>query len=45
LEIDFIVNRGAKKYYIQSASALPDEDKTKQELRPLLFVKDYFKKS
>jgi predicted AAA+ superfamily ATPase len=44
LEIDFVVNRGAKKYYIQSALTLPDEDKTKQELRPLLSVKDYFKK-
>jgi predicted AAA+ superfamily ATPase len=44
LEIDFVVNRGAKKYYIQSALALPDEDKTKQELRPLLSVKDCFKK-
>jgi predicted AAA+ superfamily ATPase len=44
LEIDFAVNRGAKKYYIQSALALPDEDKTKQELRPLLSVKDCFKK-
>ena len=44
LEIDFIVNRGAKKYYIQSALALPDEDKTKQELRPLISVKDCFKK-
>ncbi len=44
LEIDFIVNRGAKKYYIQSALALPDEEKTKQELRPLISVKDCFKK-
>ena len=44
LEIDFVVNRGAKKYYIQSALILPDEGKIKQELRPLLSVKDYFKK-
>ena len=44
LEIDFVVNRGAKKYYIQSALVLPDEGKIKQELRPLLSVKDYFKK-
>jgi predicted AAA+ superfamily ATPase len=29
LEIDFVVNRTAKKYYIQSALALPDEDKTR----------------
>ncbi len=44
LEIDFVVNRSARKYYIQSALVLPDEGKIKQELRPLLSVKDYFKK-
>ena len=43
-EIDFIVNRGAKKYYIQSALNMSDEVKTRQELRPLLAVNDFFKK-
>ncbi|MFA7673664.1 MAG: ATP-binding protein, partial [Clostridia bacterium] len=43
-EIDFVVNRGAKKYYIQSALNMSDESKSKQELRPLLAVNDFFKK-
>lgn len=43
-EIDFIVNRGINKYYIQSALNLSDENKQRQELRPLLAVKDFFKK-
>ncbi len=44
LEIDFIANKGDKKYYIQSALAFHSEDKKLQELRPLLKVNDYFKK-
>lgn len=43
-EIDFVVNRGTKRYYIQSALSMTDESKTKQELRPLLAVNDFFKK-
>jgi len=43
-EIDFIVNRGAKKVYIQSALNMSDEGKSRQELRPLLAVNDFFKK-
>ena len=43
-EIDFVINRGMKRYYIQSALILPDEEKTQQELRPLLGVKDMFRK-
>ena len=43
-EIDFVINRGMKRYYIQSALMLPDEEKTRQELRPLLSVKDMFRK-
>ena len=31
LEVDFVVNEGNQRYYIQSALALPDEDKRKQE--------------
>lgn len=44
LEIDFIAHEGSRKYYIQSAFALPDEDKKAQEERPLLAVDDSFKK-
>ena len=43
-EIDFIVNNGMNKYYIQLALNLDSPDKTKQELRPLLAVNDFFKK-
>ena len=43
-EIDFVINRGMKRYYIQSALNLPDEQKTRQALRPLLSVKDMFRK-
>ncbi len=31
LEVDFVVNEGNQRYYIQSALALPDEEKRKQE--------------
>ena len=44
LEIDFIATLGSKKYYLQSAFSLPDEDKVKQEKAPLLNVHDSFKK-
>ena len=43
-EIDFVVNKGAKKYYIQSALNISDDMKARQELRPLLTVNDFFKK-
>jgi hypothetical protein len=44
LEIDFIATLGSKKYYIQSAYAIPDEEKYKQETRPFDKAKDSFKK-
>jgi predicted AAA+ superfamily ATPase len=44
LEIDFVANRGSERYYIQSAFAMPSEEKIQQEGRPLLKVKDSFKK-
>lgn len=44
LEIDFIATLGSRKYYIQSAFSLPDEEKIKQEKTPLLNVGDSFKK-
>ena len=44
LEVDFVVNDGNQKCYIQSALALPDEDKRKQEMASLLRINDSFKK-
>lgn len=43
-EIDFIVNDGNKKYYIQSAFEMKTEEKKKDEIRPLLKTGDSFKK-
>ena len=43
-EIDFVINKGMRRYYIQSALALDTEDKEKTELRPFLETKDFFKK-
>lgn len=44
LEVDFICNKGSKKYYIQSAYLLGTEEKLAQEIRPFLKIKDCFKK-
>ena len=44
LEIDFVVNRHDERLYIQSAYAMPSEDKTKQEQDSLLQVADGFRK-
>lgn len=43
-EIDFVVNRGLKKYYIQSALSVSEPAKLETELRPLKNTKDFFKK-
>ena len=44
LEVDFICNKGSKRYYIQSAFAIPDEEKMKQEKSSLVRIGDSFKK-
>ncbi|WP_315275505.1 ATP-binding protein [Prevotella histicola] len=44
LEVDFVCNRGQDRIYIQSAYALPSEEKTEQELRSLKQIKDSFQK-
>ena len=44
LEVDFVVNEGNQRYYIQSALALPDEQKHQQEMASLLKINDSFKK-
>ncbi len=43
-EIDFVVNMGPERYYIQSAYRLGNEEKINAERRPLLATKDFFKK-
>lgn len=43
-EIDFVVRKGSKQYYIQSALSIDDPLKEATELRPLLRTKDSFKK-
>ncbi len=44
LEIDFVANMGSRRYYIQSALSLLDEEKIRQEKASLLNVNDSFKK-
>ena len=44
LEVDFICNKGFKKYYIQSAYMLDTKEKMAQEIRPFLKIHDSFKK-
>jgi len=44
LEVDFVATQGSKKYYIQSAYALPSSSKIIQEQRPFLKINDSFKK-
>lgn len=44
LEIDFVVNKGAERIYIQSAFRMPSEEKEKQEKRSLLSTNDNFRK-
>ena len=44
LEVDFICNLGNKKYYLQSAYNLHDEDKVKQEENSLRHIGDSHKK-
>ena len=43
-EIDFVVNDGSKRVYIQSAFSIADEAKRRQETLPLLRSGDFFKK-
>lgn len=44
LEVDFVCNLGSRRYYIQSAYSLPDEEKRAQEIRPFTRIDDSFKK-
>ena len=44
LEIDFVVNRGNQRYYIQSALSIADPEKREQEIKSLTKVSDSFRK-
>lgn len=44
LEVDFVVNQASKRFYIQSAFALPNQGKMEQEQASLIKIQDSFKK-
>ena len=44
LEVDFVVNRGDERYYIQSALSIAEPEKRKQEIASLIRIPDSFKK-
>ncbi len=44
LEVDFVVNRGDERCYIQSAVSVDDQDKRKQETASLIRIPDSFRK-
>ncbi len=44
LEVDFVVNKGDDRYYIQSALSIADPGKKEQEIASLIRIPDSFKK-
>ena len=44
LEVDFVCNQASKRYYIQSAFAIPNKEKMDQEQKSLININDSFKK-
>lgn len=44
LEVDFVITEGSRKYYIQSALTVGEEEKRLQEVRPYSKIHDSFKK-
>ncbi|MDE5789953.1 MAG: ATP-binding protein [Muribaculaceae bacterium] len=44
LEVDFVCNQGSKRYYLQSAYKMIDQEKVKQEEASLRNIDDSFKK-
>ena len=44
LEVDFVVNRGSDRFYIQSALSIADPGKRDQEIASLLRIPDFFRK-
>ncbi len=43
LEVDFVVNQGGKRFYIQSALSIADPDKKEQEIESLKRIPDFFR--
>ena len=43
-KVDFVCNKGFRRYYIQSVFAISDQAKLAQEERPLMLISDSFKK-
>ena len=43
-EVDFVLNQGSKRYYIQSAYEMPSPAKKEQEEKSLINIPDSFKK-
>lgn len=44
LEVDFVVNRGDERYYIQSALSIEDPEKRGKEIASLIRIPDSFRK-
>lgn len=44
LEVDFVVNQGTKRYYIQSSASMDSDEKRQQEMASLQNIDDSFKK-
>ena len=44
LEVDFVVNRGDERYYLQSVLSIADPEKKQQEIASLIRIPDSFKK-
>ena len=44
LEVDFVINKGNLRYYIQSAFAINNDEKREQERNSLKRIDDSFKK-
>ena len=44
LEVDFVVNRGDERYYIQSALSIAEPEKKEQEISSLIRIPDSFRK-
>ena len=44
LEVDFVVNQGGKRFYIQSALSIADPEKKEQEIESLKRIPDSFSK-
>ena len=44
MEVDFVINRGWERYYIQSALSVADSEKRAQEIASLVRIPDSFGK-